>query len=186
LEYFLGTHHTHWLQKTSTPLFISFRQLKKRKKLIRSKGKWALDSGAFSEIQDHGKWKNSSEEYAYKVQSFHEQIGNLKWASIQDWICSPMALKKTGLSIRQHQKRTINSYCTLTKLAKNISWIPILQDWDIKSYLNHIKMYEAEGISLEKEKIVGVGSIAVRQRSVILPQLLYVLYQKAYLYMHLV
>jgi len=179
LKYYLGAHHANWLQKTNVPLFLSFRQLKKRKKHLRARGNWALDSGAFSEIQEFGKWKTSPEEYACKVQMFFEEIGNLEWASIQDWVCTPLALKKTGLSIKEHQKRTIENYCKLTNLTRKIHWIPILQGWDFESYLNHIRMYEAIGIQLNKKKVVGVGSLAVRQRSNLLPQLLSFLSQRS-------
>ncbi|MBN2569394.1 MAG: hypothetical protein JXB42_08190 [Deltaproteobacteria bacterium] len=178
MKYYLGTHHTHWFGKTSVPLFVSYRQLSKRKRYVKAIGKWALDSGAFSEIHNFGKWKTTPEEYAYKVQIFSEEIGNLEWASIQDWICTPLVLKKTGMSIEQHQRKTIESYCNLTQIAPQIKWIPILQGWDVGSYFAHARMYEAEGISLKNEKIVGVGSLAGRQSSKLLPQLLSALQQK--------
>lgn len=165
VKFFLGTHQPGWLKRTRVPLFISYARLKSYKTLPRAKSPWALDSGAFSELAHWGRWTVSARQYATSVQTAQEQVGRLEWASIQDWICSPAAVKRTGLSVTIHQQRTINSLLTLRELAPEVSWLPILQGWDVQSYLTHIRMYEQHGIRLKRETLVGVGSLASRQRS---------------------
>ncbi|HYN19415.1 MAG TPA: hypothetical protein VE078_00525 [Thermoanaerobaculia bacterium] len=54
--FYLGTHHPDWLAKTEVPLFVSRTRLKNRRTVPRAAARWALDSGAFSEISVHGRW----------------------------------------------------------------------------------------------------------------------------------
>jgi hypothetical protein len=142
------------------------------KKLPKATSPWGLDSGAFSELLNNGRWTISAHKYADSVRRLNEEIGNLQWASIQDWICSPAVLKKTGLSLRLHQKKTVDNLYALRKFAPEINWLPVLQGWNVESYIEHIRMYEAHGFALDKEMLVGVGSLANRQRSEELPKIL--------------
>lgn len=173
LTYFLGTHQPSWLPKTKVPLFVSFNRLTRYKKLPKSLGTWALDSGAFSELFRHGKWRLAPAEYAEGVRKLDKQIGKLKWASIQDWLCTPAVLRQTGLSLKVHQRRTVENLYILRKIAPEIRWLPILQGWSSQSYLDHLGMYKAKGFDLRQEPLVGVGSIAVRQTSEILLDVLH-------------
>src|SRR5262249_50690028 len=150
----------------------SFTRLCGYKKLPRAKSPWGLDSGAFSELLKHGRWTVTAPLYAAGVRRMNEEIGKLQWASIQDWICSPAVLQRTGLSLRAHQIKTVDSLYMLRKLAPEIAWLPILQGWNFDSYLAHLRMYRARGFALEKERLVGVGSLASRQHSEALPQIL--------------
>jgi hypothetical protein len=147
------------------PLFVSYSRLRVYKTLPKAKSTWALDSGAFSELLRNGRWTISTPEYAGVVRRFQEQVGRLEWASIQDWICSPAAIQRTGLEITEHQERTIESLRKLRHLAPEISWLPVLQGWNVKSYMTHLRMYQRNGFQLETEALVGVGSLAIRQES---------------------
>jgi hypothetical protein len=67
VRFYLGTHEPHWLrsdQFADVPLFVSAIRL--RKKPVRSPafGSWALDSGGFSELSQHGRWTVGPEQYA--------------------------------------------------------------------------------------------------------------------------
>lgn len=145
------------------PLFISHRILKKRRTFPRAKGRWALDSGGFSELSLYGKWETSPSEYLLWIQNY-EKIGNLDWAAPQDWMCEPFMLEKTGLSIEEHQRRTIESVQEL-RAASNTHIIPVLQGWEQADYHRHWKMYEDEGFDLESEPTVGIGSVCRRQHT---------------------
>jgi hypothetical protein len=165
MRFYLGTHEPAWLPRTDVPLFVSFNRLIRRNALPRASGKWALDSGAFTQLHRHGRWTISAINYAEAVGHIASHVGKLQWASIQDWLCAPAVLKSTGLTIRQHQKNTVRSLMDLRTIAPGIKWVPILQGWDARSYLQHMAAYRAEGFNLEDEPLVGVGSLANRKDS---------------------
>ena len=128
-----------------------------------SMGRWALDSGAFSELNLYGCYRTSAKQYADEAIRYHEEIGNMDFAAIQDWMCEPFMLKKTGLTVREHQQRTIDSYLELKSLAPGVPWAPVLQGWWIDDYLRHAEQYEASGVDLRSFSRVGVGSVCKRQ-----------------------
>lgn len=163
--FYLGTHVPNWLGKLSIPLFISRRIIYKRKTFPRAVGRWALDSGGFSELSMYGQWKTSSKQYAEEVKRFSNEIGNMDFAAIQDWMCEPFITQKTGFSVKDHQLKTIESYKTLTNIDPSIPWIPILQGFELNEYLEHVDMYDEQGIDLLSHPVVGIGSICRRQHT---------------------
>ncbi len=165
IEYFLGTHQPGWLRKTTVPLFVSYPRLLQYQDLPRSQTDWALDSGGFTQLLKHGRWTTSPSEYADTVRRLAKEVGRLKWASIQDWLCAPASLHSTGLSVLVHQRRTVDSLYRLRSIAPDVRWLPILQGWTPSSYLDHLGMYRAAGFALERERLVGVGSLAQRQQA---------------------
>lgn len=162
-EFFLGTHHPHWLGSVSEPLFVSRRQLRRYKTLPRRVGgaRWALDSGGFTELSMHGRWITSAADYARDVVRYRDEIGGLAWAAPQDWMCEPIMLKTTGLSVAEHQRRTVASVLELRALGAPV--IPVLQGWTRGEYFDCWEMYEAAGVDLRSEPIVGLGSVCRRQ-----------------------
>ena len=86
----------------------------------------------------------------------------LDWAAPQDYMCEPIMLARTGLSIAEHQRRTIESVLYLRARAR-IQVIPVLQGWRISDYVNHIIQYQQAGIDLTQETTVGLGSVCRRQ-----------------------
>lgn len=86
----------------------------------------------------------------------------MQYAAIQDWMCEPGIIKKTGFDVKKHQELTINSAITLKSLAPEIKWVNVIQGWTIDDYKRHIDMYAASGIDLLQEELVGVGSICRR------------------------
>lgn len=165
-KFYLGTHRTHWLNKpelAQIPLFISHRLLRQRKNLKQATTSWALDSGGFTELSLFGEWTITPHSYAATVQKYINEIGSLDWASIQDWMCEPQMLKATGKTISEHQTLTIRSLLDLRTISPDLPFIPVLQGWTLEDYLRHAEQYEKHGIELEKESIVGIGSICRRQ-----------------------
>jgi hypothetical protein len=164
MRFYLGAHHTGWLSHIEFPLFVSYRQLRKRVRLPRAVAPWALDSGGFSELNEFGRWTIEPERYAAAVQRYQAEIGRLGWAAIQDWMCEPFVLEKTGLSLPEHQRRTVASWNRLRELAPEVPWIPVLQGWHVDDYLRCIEVYEWEaGTDLREQPTVGVGSVCRRQ-----------------------
>src|SRR5262245_55513912 len=136
MKFFLGTHKPNWLRDVSIPLFVSRRTLANWKTPPRARHQWALDSGGFSELSMYGEWRTPSDQYLSEVRRFREEVGNLEWAAIQDWMCEPFILAKTGKTVAEHQERTIDSYIRL-KESMDFSWTPVLQGWSPADYWRH-------------------------------------------------
>lgn len=162
-RFYLGTHRVAWLDRTDVPLFLSAVQLRGRRSFPRARGPWALDSGSFSELALHGRWTIDARTYAAEVRRWSAAIGMPDFAAIQDWMCEPPMRGKTGLTIAEHQRRTIASYLELRALAPEIPWMPVLQGWGAPDYLDHLDAYERAGVDLRALPIVGVGTICRRQ-----------------------
>jgi hypothetical protein len=163
--FYLGTHEPAWLTRTTVPLFVSRRRLARRKSLPRAVGRWALDSGGFTELAMYGKWQTEPGRYADEAQAWRESIGGLDFAAVQDWMCEPFMLARTGKTVAEHQALTIASYLDLLALAPSVPWCPVLQGYKIDEYLHHVEQYQAAGINLAALPRVGVGSVCRRQAS---------------------
>lgn len=163
--FYLGTHQPHWLGRLDVPLFVSRRALQRVKALPRARAPWALDSGGFSELSLHGEWRLSAADYVALVRRYADEIGQLAFAAPRDWMCEPDMLKRTGLSIREHQRRTVADYLELRSIAPELPFIPVLQGWQRGDYLDHAKAYARAGVDLASLPLVGVGTICRRQHT---------------------
>lgn len=163
MQFYLGTHEAHWLALTDRPLFVSRRRLAKRATVPRAWGRWALDSGAFTELSSYGEWRLRARDYACQVRRFQLEIGGMDWAAPQDWMCEPLILKLTKGSVTAHQRRTVRNYVALTEIASDLPWIPVLQGWTRDDYFRCIDLYRLYGVELGSLPLVGVGSVCRRQ-----------------------
>lgn len=174
MKFYLGTHCSSWLSQTDVPLFVSRRRMPK-KRFRAATCDWALDSGGFTELTMYGEWTVGAAEYADEVRRYAECVGRLEWAAIQDWMCEPAVMEGgsiagrkapgTGLSLAEHQRRTIESLLVLREIAPDLPWAPVLQGWELDDYAGHVEQYESAGVDLRAEPIVGVGSVCRRQGS---------------------
>lgn len=173
MRFYLGTHHTHWLKRTEVPLFISRRRLSDLKGFPEALGPWALDSGGFSELMIHGEWTITPREYVDFVHRCQQEIGSLDWAAVMDWMCEPIMLHGgkmaggveavgTGLSVEEHQRRTVRNVLDLLDLDDSVPWVPVLQGWAVEDYYRHYDMYQQAGVDLDRFPAVGVGSVCRR------------------------
>lgn len=160
--FWLGTHRPNWLEQTGVPLFISRRRLADiKRKYPRAIGPWVLDSGGFTELSMNGEWSITVDQYAAEVDRYCVEIGNMRWCAPMDWMCEPNIVAKTGLTVREHQARTIDNFLWLRdRLGYHV--IPVLQGWTREDYRDHIWDYAHAGVYLEDEPLVGVGSICRR------------------------
>jgi hypothetical protein len=169
VRFYLGTHRPHWLNDSTAALFVSQKQLADRCKrtLPRASCDWALDSGGFTELLTIDRhtltWSLSPQRYAARTRRYHDQIGRLDWAAPQDWMCEPFMLERTGLTVAEHQARTIRSVLDLRTLWPDGPFVPVLQGWTVDDYLRHVDAYTAAGFDLEAEPVVGLGSVCRRQ-----------------------
>lgn len=173
MTFYLGTHMPDWLGKLDVPLFVSRRRLAGLKALPRARGRWALDSGGFTELQMYGGWRHPPELYAAEVRRYRDEVGNLDWAPIQDWMCEqiviaggragPNVFVGTKKSVAEHQRLTIESWLRLTDLAPDLPWVAVVQGDAPDDYLRHIDQYLAAGVDIRTHDRVGVGSVCRRQ-----------------------
>jgi hypothetical protein len=164
MRFWLGTHEVSWLARPDAPpLFISRRRLARQKKWPRAVVAWALDSGGFTELNKFGRWQTSAAQYVAEVRRCRDEVGGMEWAAIQDWMCEPFVLAKTGLSVAEHQCRTVASYGGLLSLAPEIPWTPVLQGWEYGDYWQCLELYDRAGHDLRRLPVVGLGSVCRRQ-----------------------
>lgn len=166
LTFYLGTHKDGWLAEPAfagVPLFVSRRTLEARTRLPRAVGPWALDSGGFTELSMHGGWTMPARAYAALVRRFRDEIGNLAWAAPQDWMCEEIVVRRTGLSVERHQARTVRNLLELRAIAPELPIVPVLQGYTEAEYLRCVDLYDAAGVDLTLEPLVGVGSVCRRQ-----------------------
>lgn len=161
---YLGTHRPAWLRMVGPPLMVS-RNTMPTSTLPRAVVAWVLDSGGFTELSMHGRWRMDPASYVDLVRRYRNEIGSLVWAAPQDWMCEPFMLAKTGLTVAEHQQRTTDNLLELRTLDSTLPIIPVLQGWGRDDYLRHADQYEAAGIPLESEPTVGVGSVCRRQHT---------------------
>lgn len=181
MMFYLGAHMPSWLHKPEIdfPLFISRRRLLRyKKKFKEAMTDWALDSGAFTELNMFGEWRTSVEQYAKEIKRYQEELGHMTWASCQDWMCEPFVLEKTGKTVQDHQRLTIDNYLSIRNINPDLPVIPVLQGWKIPDYLDHVEQYQNRGIDLTKEKIVGLGSVCRRQNTDEAEELVKILHAK--------
>lgn len=169
----MGIHRPNWLTwvPADIPVFISHRVLAGMVRLPKRNRFYALDSGAFTELNLFGKFATSPHEYVQAVARYDTEIGRMDWAAPQDWMCEPFMLAKTGLTVEDHQHRTIENFIELTELWPEFSddpecpIMPSVQGGKIDEYLRCIEMYEAAGVCLSDFPVVGVGSVCRRSRT---------------------
>jgi len=165
-EFKLGTHVLSHIDKTDVPLFISFRQLRKRKrKKFDQKGTICVDSGGFSELSLYGRWTIDEKTYIDELKRLESLNLEFEWVAQQDLMCEPIMLEKTGLSIEDHQNKTVENFETLRSLEHDFHVIPVLQGQTLQDYFNCFEKFEAKGFDLRSEKVVGVGSVCRRERT---------------------
>lgn len=155
IQFFVGldrtTHAKHFDRS-----FISVNTLKSRRSDFEVR-KWIMDSGAYSEITNHGRHRLSVGEYAEQCDRW-ARVGDFQRAAIQDYMCEPHVLKITGLTVRDHQRLTIERYDQL-RAVTGVALLPVLQGFQPWEYIEHIEMYEKR---LTQGMWVGVGSVCRR------------------------
>jgi len=166
MRFYLGTHQPSWLAKgLGVPLLVSHRRLADRRTLPRATGRWALDSGGFTELNLHGRWTITPKAYVTAVRRYADEIGHLEWAAPQDWMTEDHILIRTGASLRTHQRRTVANYLHLRDLAPELPIIPVVHGETTSDYQRCADLYVKAGIDLTTEPLVGVGSVCRRQHT---------------------
>lgn len=141
--------------------FVSVNRMRERRGRLRCPD-WILDSGAFSEIAAHGRYRSPPEAYAAEVNRIAAVDAGLAAAVSQDWMCEAEILARTRFSIAKHQRLTIERYDQLLALVRGAYLMPVLQGYSPQSYVDHVFQY---GLRLPLGAYVGVGSLCKRNRN---------------------
>jgi hypothetical protein len=140
--------------------FVSVHAVAKRKSGFPAK-RCVLDSGAFTTIMKHGGYSEPVSVYAAHIRKVKAWLGKKLLAAVsQDYMCEPHMLAKTGLTIAEHQRLTIERYDALIECdVAGTRIIPVLQGYAPSDYVAHLLAY---GKRLAHRAWVGVGSICKR------------------------
>ena len=128
---------------------------------------YALDSGAFSEITKHGQHRLDVLAYVMLVADIDNAVPGMQWAAGQDFMCEDPALAKTGATVEQHQRWTIDNHVAAERwwaelhgpTGRPCPIRPTVQGRTVADYLRHRRMYEEAGVNLAAYQTVGVGSV---------------------------
>ena len=130
-------------------------------KAYKALGEWCLDSGGYSELSMYGRWTITEDDYLREVERFRG-FGGLQWAAPMDWMTEPHITAKTGRTIAEHQRLTIESFVRLDRLMPS-TFVPVLQGQSVTDYLTHVRWYADAGVDLDAYPVVGLGSVCRRQ-----------------------
>lgn len=171
MRFFTGLHQPSDA-KHFDAAFVSVNRIRNRKKSF-DVGDWIMDSGAFSELSRENDLDDFGNvlpnDYREHVSSYARQIirwkenGNLLAAVSQDYMYESFILKKTGLTLADHQRLTIERYDALLACDTGVYILPVLQGFSPEDYVKHIRTY---GDRLKIGMWVGVGSICKRNGNI--------------------
>lgn len=150
--------------------FVSRNRLERRNKPLDCDDV-VIDSAAFTELQRYGEYRHSPEEYAALLHRLYTHgVVKITAAVAQDYMCEPFMLAKTGLTVEDHQRLTVERYDQLVSELRRLfdgdipfHVMPVLQGYRPEEYVRHIAMY---GARLSPNMWVGVGSVCKRQGDV--------------------
>jgi hypothetical protein len=180
-----------WLNRpemAGTPRCVSRNRLAGRRSIQRANGPILIDSGAFTELKTHGRWRITPAEYVAEVRRYVAAIGpdNVVAVGPMDWMCESVVIDggvtKDGRfagtraaigmpdasldeCIAEHQRRTVANYLELRALAPDLPIMPVLQGSTLDQYLRCVDMYRTAGVELRTVPLVGLGSVCRRQAS---------------------
>lgn len=177
--FYLGSHRPHWLANPHMPpLFVSAHTLAAYRRrgddFPKAQARYAIDSGGFTELRDHGTWTLDDDTYGGMIYRFVDDLGRPPdFVAPQDWMCEAAVIHGgvwrgqrfagTGLSVRIHQELTTGNLVYLRAEFPHVRWLPVLQGWTVDDYLRHVDDYRAAGVDLAAEPLVGLGSVCRRQ-----------------------
>jgi hypothetical protein len=159
LRFYIGLHQPSDAQRFAR-CCIHIQRLATRRKPLGCR-ELLLDSRAFTELRQHGRYRAAPEAFADQIHRIADAalVPQLMPVS-QDYMCEPDILHMTGLTIREHQRLTIERYDAIRQaLDPALPLMPVLQGLLPQHYVAHLRQY---GDRLPFGAWVGVGSVCQR------------------------
>lgn len=168
VQFYVGLHQPSDARRFESAC-ISINRLRGRKKPL-GDVRVLVDSGAFTELEQHGAYRHEVDEYAQELHRLHTSgVVRIAAAVAQDYMCEDFMLAKTGLTIPDHQRLTIERYDDLVKALDRLFGgrcpfpvLPVLQGYSPADYVRHLVAY---GDRLKPGMWTGVGSVCKRNGS---------------------
>jgi GNAT superfamily N-acetyltransferase len=169
MQFFVGLHQPVDAQHFDR-CCISVNRVRGRKKPVEC-DEVLVDSGSFKELELFGAYRHSVDEYADELYRLHTAgVVRIAAAVAQDYMCEAFMLARTGLTIADHQRLTIERYDALQTALCNrfrvnhpeqlpFPVMPVLQGYAPADYARHVEAY---GDRLKPGMWVGVGSVCKR------------------------
>lgn len=178
-QLWLGAQEPWWAWNGDAQgrLLLSARRIKERASEGKGKPRRAtvplfIDSGAYTELALHGQWAWTAEDYADFIVRMCGVLGTVEHVGIQDWMCTPSLMGRTGKTVLEHQERTVASFFELRQLAPGVPWLPTLQGFTLEDYLVCAELYLRSGFDIRTAALVGLGSVCQRNGSEELTELI--------------
>lgn len=145
-------------------ILVNYVRLRESQSLPVALTPWVLDSNGYAELDKHGRWTITAEQYAADIQRYADEIGKLEWVAPQDWPARTHLLAKTGLTEEEHQRRTCESVVQLRGLlGGTVPVVEVVTGETVAGYLRHIDLYREYGIDLRASRhVIGVGALVGR------------------------
>ena len=160
MMFLIGMHQPEAM-RVLPAAFISVHRLRILKEGHRGATRWIMDSGAFTTIAAHGGYPEEPEVYAAEIRRWANNPGLLAAVS-QDYMCESVMLARTGLTIADHQRLTIERYDAIKASGTaGVYLMPVLQGYPLADYVGHIRQQTAS--RLKRRAWVGVGSVCKTQ-----------------------
>lgn len=158
MQFYVGLHQPHDARHFWS-CCISVNRLRGRRSRVVCPNV-LIDSGAFTELDGHGAYRSTPAVYAAELRRLVDNgIVRAKAAVAQDYMCEPRMLARTGLSIAEHQRLTVERYDALMDAGPPCTILPVIQGYATEDYLRCIDLY---GQRLKYGAWVGVGSVCKR------------------------
>jgi hypothetical protein len=159
LRFYIGLHQPSDAQRFERCCIHLQRLVSRRKPL--GCAELLLDSRAFNELRQYGRYRSSAAQFA-------DQVHRIAYAALvdrlvpvtQDYMCEAVILRKTGRTVAAHQRLTIERYDAIrAALDASLPLMPVLQGALPEHYIDHLRQY-AERLTFGMW--VGVGSVCKR------------------------
>jgi hypothetical protein len=157
MVFYPGIHHPH-IAHHFPRVMVSVNTLRRRRGPF-DVNDWLMDSGAFTQILKHGGYTESPDAYIAEIIRWSTN-GNPLAAVSQDMMVEPAMLERTGLTVEEHQRLTLERYDRIRdNTPTSVHILPVLQGYDPAEDVEHIRQY---GDRLTPGMRVGVGSVCKR------------------------
>lgn len=128
-----------------------------------------MDCAGFQEVEAHGGYREPPEAFAVEAARWVNLVPGCDFVVSQDYMCEPFVLAKTGLTIPDHQRLTIERFDATARVWPQLAGagapplLPVLQGFTPDQYVRHLRGY---GSRLKEGMRVGVGSVCKRQGNI--------------------